>query len=151
MRPSTLLLCEKIILLWKNTEKWTLSLFLEDLCHQTLPRARMFEFDQKHFALFGMHCLFRLFLHSVVWFWIDVVGEAHPVYVWRNLTHLLKKNIQNSTHVCPWTCELLFLYVYLFFLFGPEANFNGSLLVWFCQFALKEDYWVLNLTIFWKF
>ena len=38
LRPSTLLLCKKIIYWWKNTEKWALSFFIGDLCHQILPR-----------------------------------------------------------------------------------------------------------------
>ena len=47
LRPSTLLLCEKIICLWKNTEKWTFSFFIGDLCHQILPRTHMFEFEEQ--------------------------------------------------------------------------------------------------------
>ena len=39
LRPSTLLLSKKIICWWKNTEKWALSFFKGDLCHQILPRA----------------------------------------------------------------------------------------------------------------
>ena len=37
---------KKLFVSEKNTEKWTLSLFLGDLCPQILPRAHMFEFDK---------------------------------------------------------------------------------------------------------